>query len=226
MKSSPKSIQSSYYAKRVIQVYKSIQWISINELTSNLTHQDLRPNQTESENLIPSGIWTHALINQWRVSSPTVATRDAVLTTLNTFDSASDRRELDSSSIYKLKFLILQFDQWFFDDWIKKQFNISVYRTHLLITARHFPAGCLLRNLVALHQAKSAEIPIFITRSDTSTVNAGTSLKRPKTCCSSQSYRYRRGSSGFDSRADRIGHNLANGSPPLRCFFGAAMTRR
>ena len=32
--------------KRVIQAYKSIFRISINELNLNLTHQDIRPNQT------------------------------------------------------------------------------------------------------------------------------------------------------------------------------------
>ena len=31
---------------------------------------------------------------------------------------------------------------------------------------------------------------------------------------------------GFCSRARQIGHIVANGSPPLRCFFGAVLSRR
>ena len=31
---------------------------------------------------------------------------------------------------------------------------------------------------------------------------------------------------GFDSGADQIGHSVANGSPPLRCFFGAVLPGR
>ena len=31
---------------------------------------------------------------------------------------------------------------------------------------------------------------------------------------------------GFDSRADQIGRNVANGSPPLRCFFGVVLPKR
>ena len=31
---------------------------------------------------------------------------------------------------------------------------------------------------------------------------------------------------GFDSRADQIKHSVANGSPPLQCFFGAILLRR
>ena len=30
----------------------------------------------------------------------------------------------------------------------------------------------------------------------------------------------------FDSRAGQIGHSVANGSPPLRRFFGAVLFRR
>ena len=30
---------------------------------------------------------------------------------------------------------------------------------------------------------------------------------------------------GFDSRAGQIGHNVTNGQPPLRRFFGAALPR-
>ena len=33
-------------------------------------------------------------------------------------------------------------------------------------------------------------------------------------------------SSRFDSRAGRIRHSVANGRPPLRCFFGAVLPRR
>ena len=33
------------------------------------------------------------------------------------------------------------------------------------------------------------------------------------------------GSLGFDFRAGQIGHNVANGTPPLRCFFGAVLPR-
>ena len=31
---------------------------------------------------------------------------------------------------------------------------------------------------------------------------------------------------GFDYWADQIGHTAANGSPPLRCFTGALLSRR
>ena len=31
---------------------------------------------------------------------------------------------------------------------------------------------------------------------------------------------------GFDYRAGQIGHSVANGSPPLRCLFGAVLSRR
>ena len=31
---------------------------------------------------------------------------------------------------------------------------------------------------------------------------------------------------GFDFRAGQITHSLTNGSPPLRCFFGAVLSRR
>ena len=34
------------------------------------------------------------------------------------------------------------------------------------------------------------------------------------------------GGLGFDYRAVQIGHSVVNGSPPLRCFFGAALPRR
>ena len=34
------------------------------------------------------------------------------------------------------------------------------------------------------------------------------------------------GGLGFDSRAGQIGHSVANGSPPLRRFFGAVLPRR
>ena len=34
------------------------------------------------------------------------------------------------------------------------------------------------------------------------------------------------GSLDFDSRAVQIGYSVANGSPPLRCFFGAVLRRR
>ena len=30
----------------------------------------------------------------------------------------------------------------------------------------------------------------------------------------------------FVSQAGQIGHSVANGSPPLRCFFGAVLSRR
>ena len=30
---------------------------------------------------------------------------------------------------------------------------------------------------------------------------------------------------GFNFRAGQIGHSVANGSPPLRCFFGAVLLR-
>ena len=33
------------------------------------------------------------------------------------------------------------------------------------------------------------------------------------------------GGLGFDSRASQIGRRVANGSPPLRCFFGTALPR-
>ena len=34
------------------------------------------------------------------------------------------------------------------------------------------------------------------------------------------------GGLGLYSRAGQIGHSVANGSPPLRCFFGALMSRQ
>ena len=34
------------------------------------------------------------------------------------------------------------------------------------------------------------------------------------------------GGLGFDSQAGQIGHSDGNGSPPLRCFFGAVLLRR
>jgi len=53
-------------------------------------------------------------------------------------------------------------------------FNLDqMITTHLLIMAKHFPTGCLFLNFVALHHPRSAAIPIFMTRSATSTVSAG-----------------------------------------------------
>ena len=46
----PKSIQSSYKAKRINQAGKSILRISSDELNWNLTHNDLKLNQMQSEN--------------------------------------------------------------------------------------------------------------------------------------------------------------------------------
>ena len=34
------------------------------------------------------------------------------------------------------------------------------------------------------------------------------------------------GGLGFNFRAGQIGHSVANGSPPLRCFFRAVLLRR
>ena len=45
--------------------------------------------------------------------------------------------------------------------------------------------------------------------------------KLPVNLRSGLRHRYRCGKFGFDSRVGQIGHSVANGSPPLRRFFGA-----
>ena len=117
---------------------------------------------------------------------------------------------------------------------------LSSFQKHLCLT-RNFSSFWITRDICFANWVTKTEKANWVTKTEkanwvtkTEKANWVTKTKKDqiKTKLARQNWpvgnrhRYRRGKNVFDSWSGQIAHSVTNGSPPLRRFFGAALSRR
>ena len=99
---------------------------------------------------------------------------------------------------------------------------LSSFQKHLCLT-RNFSSFWITRDICFANWVTKTEKANWVTKTEKDQIK--TKLARQNWPVGNR-HRYRRGKNVFDSSSGQIAHSVTNGSPPLRRFFGAALSRR